>query len=34
LRNLHASGIAEEMIAEQLDLNIDTVKKLIEETNP
>jgi hypothetical protein len=34
LKNLHTSGIAEEMIAEQLDLDIDTVKMLIQEINP
>lgn len=31
LRNLHDSGISEELIAEQLDLNVDTVKILIQE---
>jgi hypothetical protein len=31
VRNLHHSGIAEEMIADQLDLDINTVKMLIQE---
>jgi len=31
LRNLHDSGIAEELIAEQLDLDVNTVKMLIAE---
>lgn len=31
LRNLHHSGISEELIAEQLDLDINTVKMLIAE---
>lgn len=31
LRNLHQSGISEELIAEQLDLNVNTVKMLIAE---
>ncbi|HUG97132.1 MAG TPA: hypothetical protein VMJ94_06285 [Nitrososphaera sp.] len=31
LRNLHDSGIAEELIAEQLDLDVNTVKVLIAE---
>jgi hypothetical protein len=31
LRNLHHSGISEDLIAEQLDLNVDTVKMLIAE---
>jgi hypothetical protein len=31
LRNLHHSGISEEMIAEQLDLDVNTVKMLIAE---
>jgi hypothetical protein len=31
LKNLHESGIAEEMIAEQLDLNLNTVRTLIQE---
>jgi hypothetical protein len=32
LRNLHQSGISEELIAEQLDLDVNTVKILIAET--
>jgi hypothetical protein len=32
LRNLHQSGISEELIAEQLDLDVNTVKMLITET--
>jgi hypothetical protein len=31
LRNLHQSGISEDLIAEQLDLNVNTVKMLIAE---
>jgi len=31
LRNLHHSGISEELIAEQLDLDVNTVKTLIAE---
>lgn len=31
VRNLHDSGIAEDMIADQLDLDINTVKMLIQE---
>jgi hypothetical protein len=31
LRNLHESGISEEIIAEHLDLNVGTVRMLIEE---
>jgi hypothetical protein len=31
-RNLHQSGISEELIAEQLDLNVNTVKMLLSET--
>ena len=31
LRNLHQSGISEELIAEQLDLDVNTVKMLIAE---
>jgi hypothetical protein len=31
VRNLHHSGISEDLIAEQLDLNVDTVKMLIAE---
>jgi hypothetical protein len=31
LRNLHESGIPEDMIADQLDLDINTVKSLIQE---
>jgi uncharacterized protein DUF6659 len=31
LRNLHQSGISEELIAEQLDLDVNTVKMLITE---
>src|SRR5919197_2257581 len=31
LRNLHHSGISEELIAEQLDLDVNTVKMLITE---
>ncbi len=31
LRNLHHSGISEELIAEQLDLDVNTVKMLISE---
>jgi hypothetical protein len=31
VRNLHHSGISEELIAEQLDLNVNTVKMLISE---
>jgi DNA-binding NarL/FixJ family response regulator len=31
LRNLHQSGISEELIAEQLDLNVNTVNMLIAE---
>ena len=31
LRNLHVSGISEELIAEQLDLDVNTVKMLIAE---
>jgi hypothetical protein len=34
LRNLHESGISEEIIAEHLDLNVGTVKMLIEEIKP
>jgi len=32
LRNLHHSGISEDLIAEQLDLDVNTVKMLIAET--
>jgi DNA-binding CsgD family transcriptional regulator len=32
LRNLYHSGISEELIAEQLDLDVNTVKMLIAET--
>jgi hypothetical protein len=32
LRNLHQSGISEDLIAEQLDLDVNTVKMLIAET--
>jgi hypothetical protein len=31
IRNLHHSGISEELIAEQLDLDVNTVKMLIAE---
>jgi DNA-binding NarL/FixJ family response regulator len=31
LQNLHQSGISEELIAEQLDLSVNTVKMLIAE---
>jgi orotate phosphoribosyltransferase-like protein len=31
LRNLHHSGISEDLIAEQLDLDVNTVKMLIAE---
>jgi orotate phosphoribosyltransferase-like protein len=31
LRNLHESGISEDMIADQLDLDVNTVKMIIEE---
>jgi DNA-binding NarL/FixJ family response regulator len=31
VRNLHLSGISEDMIADQLDLDINTVKMLIHE---
>lgn len=31
LRNLHESGISEDLIAEQLDLDVNTVKMLIDE---
>jgi orotate phosphoribosyltransferase-like protein len=31
LRNLHESGISEEIIAEHLDLNVGTVRMLIDE---
>ena len=33
LHNLHESGISEELIAEQLDLDVNTVKMLIAETS-
>jgi hypothetical protein len=33
VRNLHLSGISEDMIADQLDLDINTVKMLIQEIN-
>jgi orotate phosphoribosyltransferase-like protein len=33
VRNLHFSGISEDMIADQLDLDINTVKMLIQEIN-
>lgn len=33
-RNLYDSGISEEMIAEQVDLNIATVKSLIKLSQP
>jgi DNA-binding CsgD family transcriptional regulator len=33
LRNLSDSGIAEDLIAEQLDLDINTVKMLVAEMN-
>jgi len=33
LRNLHQSGISEDLIAEQLDLDVNTVKMLIAEIN-
>ena len=32
LRNLHESGISEDMIADQLDLDVNTVKMIITET--
>jgi DNA-binding CsgD family transcriptional regulator len=31
VRNLHVSGIPDDMIADQLDLDINTVKMLIQE---
>jgi DNA-binding NarL/FixJ family response regulator len=31
VRNLHFSGISEDMIADQLDININTVKMVIQE---
>ena len=31
LRNLHESGIDEDMIADQLDLDVSTVKMLMQE---
>lgn len=34
VRNLYDSGISEEMIAEQVDLNIATVKSLIKLSQP
>jgi hypothetical protein len=33
VRNLHLSGISEDMIADQLDIDINTVKMLIQEIN-
>ena len=33
VRNLYLSGISEDMIADQLDLDINTVKMLIKEIN-
>lgn len=32
VKNLHDSGISEELIAEQLDLNVDTVKVIVKDT--
>ncbi|MFZ0327783.1 MAG: DUF6659 family protein [Nitrososphaeraceae archaeon] len=32
VKNLHDSGISEELIAEQLDLSVDTVKVIVKET--
>ena len=33
LRNLHESGIPEDMIADQLDLDLNTVMSLVQEIN-
>jgi len=32
VKNLHDSGMSEELIAEQLDLNVDTVKVIVQES--
>jgi hypothetical protein len=32
VKNLHDSGMSEELIAEQLDLNVDTVKVIVKDT--
>jgi DNA-binding NarL/FixJ family response regulator len=32
VKNLHDSGMSEELIAEQLDLNVDTVKIIVKDT--
>lgn len=34
LRNLYESGIPEEMIADQLDLDMNTVRVIVEEISP